>query len=278
MDKKFPIVPVVKGALAAPLSHPASLIRTVVIVLLSLVVPVFYAVSNGITLEILEAFGDPNKADIVEQHVATVGMLYLITVVILAPVAAYLFNYWVRFGANGAEGAGFPTTGQMISAALINMIKFFLIFLLIGLAVLVIYWLLSMLGLAPSLDEQAAMAGDYRQLTISTFFSSVIALIAMCIIYSLFSANLTQTALKTEKEGLEHPHTIDFAIVLFLVYMVSFLPGVLAGLLDMKWLGILLSATLGVYVTLAIAVAHGIRFSICIQDVDDTDDEDDTGE
>lgn len=273
MDDKFPIINVTKGALAAPLSHMSSLIRSVVFLAIALGVPAWYGMTNGVTFEIIQGMADPSNTELMQQHGKSVGVTVLLLLTMMGPVSAYLFNYWVRFGAFGAEGAGFPSTIAMVSALFVNMVKFLLIFFLIGLVSFITMWVLGMIGIGPDSTEQAAIAasGDLRAATQAGFVQEIILLAVFCVIYSLFSANLTQTALKSEQEGMSHPHTIDFSIVLFLLYLAAFIPGAIAGLLNSWTLSIGVDLTIGVYIGLTIAVAHGLRYSICLNDSAQTD-------
>ncbi|UTW54240.1 hypothetical protein [Kordiimonas sp. SCSIO 12610] len=267
MANSFPTLNVFKASLAAPLSSPFSLIKSVLILAIAIAIPVFYGVSKGITPEILQAMADPtNNQEIVQQYAAYVGLAYILGLVLVGPVLAYLFNFWVRFGAYGADRAGYESVGAMISATLVNMLKFIFIILLLGIAVIVALFVMNLSGLAPSFDElaQIAATNDIAAQTRATLLTSVVYLIIICIIYSLFSANLTQTALKSDKEGMEHPHTIDFAIVLFLLYAVVLIPSTIAGLLGSFWGSAIINYVMSVYIGFSVAVAHGIRYRICV--------------
>ena len=83
-------------------------------------------------------------------------------------------------------------------------------------------------------------------------------------IYSSFSANLTQTALHSTQEGLEHPHTTDFAIVLILLYAVYLVPVTIVALTGSDALTYLLGGVFGLHLMTTVPVAHGLRFRICV--------------
>ncbi len=267
MDQKFPTLTVFKAALSAPLSAPLSLVKSVVIMAIAIAVPVFYGISQGITPEIITAVSDPaNNAELVAEYAAPIGLAYILGLIVVGPVLAYLFNYWVRFGAFGEKGAGFNSVGEMVSATLVNMLKFILIIILLGIAIFVALFIMNATGLGPNLEDLAQLAAqnDIAATTRATLLTSVIYLVIICVVYSLFSANLTQTALKSDKEGMEHPHTIDFAIVLFLLYAIVFIPSSIAGLIGSFWGATIINYVLGLYIGFSVAVAHGIRYRICV--------------
>ena len=272
MADKFPVVNVVKGALAAPLSDTKLLLKSFAILAVVVGIVLSYASSKGLSVDLFQQLSGPNGESLMLEHSAAIGVTYLLAILLFGPTTAYIFNQWVRFGAYGADGIKFPTRGAAVSAALVNMLKFFLIFLLIGIVVVVVIFVMNAIGVGPDLtDVQASSNGDLAAMTANQFITSLVTTLLICIIYSLFSTNLTQTAVKSDKEGLEHPHTMDFTIVLFLLYMVSFIPGTLAGLTGSWVLSLVVSATIGFFVFVSVAVAHGLRFSICVADMPEED-------
>lgn len=262
LDRKFPVVKVSKGAIAAPFANLRELILSFVLMSIAVGVMAGYALSNGLTMDVISSMGNPENSELVDEYAGVLGITYLIAIFVVGPVSAYLFNYWVRLGAYGKEGTAFETTKAAVVATLTNMAKFALIFLLMGLVSIVLGFLMVLLGVGAGPDELAATMQGH--VSVSTVVTNVINLIMICVIYSLFSANLTQTALKSDKEDLKHPHTVDFALVLFLLYLVAFIPGTFVSLLGVMWVNIAMQATVGVYVAFAIAVAHGFRYQICV--------------
>ena len=266
MADSFPTLKVFKAALSAPLARPIVLVKTILILAVAAAVPILYAVSQGINLEIIEQMTQPENAELATEYAVPLLLVYLLGAALLGPALAYTFNLWVRFGAYGPDSMGFPSVGNAISATLINMFKFFFILLLLGIALVVAFFVLSATGLAPGLNELAELSSkdDLAAITLANLLPSVIYLIIICVVYSVFSANLTRTALQSVQEGLEHPHTIDFAIVLFLLYLVVFVPVTLLSLLNAFWLSTVINYTLGLYIGFSIAVAHGLRYRYCV--------------
>jgi len=271
MTDKFPTITVFKAALAAPISKPVVFIKMTLILVIAAAVPLFYAVSQGLTFEIIEQMSDTSNTDLAAEYAIPLLLSYLLAAVFLGPAFAYTFNYWVRFGAFGPENAGFESVGKAISATLVNMLKFFLIILLLGLVIAIAFFVMSAIGIGPGLQEVTDLSAenDLRTLTLATLLPSIIYLVIVCVIYSLFSANLTRTALQSDKEGLEHPHTVDFAIVLFLLYLIVFVPVTLISLMNAFTIATIINYTLGLYIGFAIAVAHGLRYRLCIPSEDE---------
>lgn len=273
MDTKFPVINVTTAALKVPLDSPLNILKGFGLFLLSAVIGalvlVLFLLVGNINPETLSSMPDMLETGDYSALVGAgfslfFGMLILVAIVGLA--LAHIFNYWVRLSAFGEEDAAFETKGDALKAAFINMVKFILIAILIGLVSAVVQFVLSSVGLTDSFSEQMAkatagdMAGQLRGGLLSTFTSMIVS----CLIYSLFSANLTQTAVGNEREGLEHPHTVDFAIVLLLLYSVLMVPVILTGLAG--WLFIMagFQYVLGLYIMFAVPAAHGLRYNLCI--------------
>ncbi len=122
---------------------------------------------------------------------------------------------------------------------------------------------LSAVGLAPSFSDQVAIT-DVTESILTTLTSSIIMVVVSCIVYSVFSANLTQTALRSNAEGLEHPHNVDFAIVLVLLYAIYLVPTVVAALTGSVVLTYIVSLVFVLHLMFTVPVAHGLRYRICV--------------
>lgn len=199
-----------------------------------------------------------------------VGDLLLIFLVI--GTIAFIFNHWVRLAAFGPEGAKFETNKAALSAAAVNAIKFLVIGILIVLISLVVTFVLNLLGLSPSFSEQLAAAEtvDMAEQTASGAFSTLVMTVVSCLVYSACSPNLTQTAIGADHEGLEHPHNIDFAIVLFLIYAAVLVPSLLAAYAGLSGVVFTVQLILGIYVVFSAAAAHGLRYRICVANTEST--------
>jgi len=274
--QKFPILAVVKEALALPIKHPAEMAKT-----FGLLVAGVFGVSIlvGVLGGILGATGMMSSGENMVQQMeqgnfARMGgmlLLGLIMVIAIFWIVAYVFNYWVRLGAYGHDGAALRPLGKAWGAAGVNMVKMFLITILLALVTLVVWYVLHLFGLVPSLMDQMRMGaeGDISHAARGGLASNIVTTIITCVVYSVFSANLTQTALASDKEGFDHPHTIDFAVVLMLLYAIVLIPMTLAGMSGSMALLMLVVYVVEFYVMLAIATAHGLRYRICVADMPD---------
>jgi len=184
-----------------------------------------------------------------------------------------VFNYWVRFAALGQGRALHSTFGGMAKSAIINLIKFFFITLIIGIVLIVVSAGLVAIGLVQPVTTQegidlTSISGflDYysQSVTPGQLAVQLISLSVGCVVYSLFSANLTGTALGDEREGLEHPHTLDFAIALLLIDAVVVLPLFLLLMAGFPILSIILNVVVSFPMMAAISIAHGIRYRMCL--------------
>lgn len=268
--KQIPILAVVKESLTMPLYTPVPFLKALGILLaVAILFVVMMMTVGGMNAQMMSQMFSPGAGD-TAQTAETIGamtaaLLFGIpTFLVLAMLAmAHLFNVGVRAGAMGAKHAGFDTFGQALGAAAVNGIKFFLIALVIGVISLIIMTILTAVGLGPDLMNAAAQS-DIATATREMLLANIIVVLVSCAIYSIFSANLTHSALKSDREGLKHPHTVDFAIVLILLYAVLLVPTTLAGLAGSMMAVQVLNFILGLFVAVAVGVAHGVRYRVCV--------------
>lgn len=273
MTDKFPILDVTKASLLMPFNSIANIFKAVGLFLVAIVgfVILMFAgllIGGGDMAAIsgsLAGVTDPVK---IAEKMATLdgmggGALgALLGFFLLIAMTAYIFNFWVRFSSFGREGASFETFGKAASAAAVNGFKFILIFILIILVSLVLNFVLSSFGLSKGIMEQAAIP-DMTDQYLSGFTFNLIGVIVTCFAYSAFSANLTQTAIGDDQEPLQHPHTMDFAVVLLLIYATLIIPMVIAAFTGSDTLFMAVQYLVGIIVWLAVPAAHGLRYRIC---------------
>jgi|GEM_PF-1407978 len=269
---KLPIIQIVSHALRMPLSAPIPFLKAIGLLVAVFALFVFSAIFlvDNTLLQVFQEIsqqGSGNAEAMIADHMGAMMTFLLLVLVfgfLMLFATSHLFNVGVRVGAFGAEGASFGSIGEAIGAAGVNSLKFFFIGVLLVIISLVVITVFAALGLGPSFAEQAAAGADLSASTRATLLNNIIVVIVSCVIYSLFSANLTQTALRSEAEGMSHPHTVDFAIVLVLLYAVVLVPVTLAGLAGNMVLMQSLNLLLGLVVAVAIGTAHGIRYRICM--------------
>lgn len=275
MVDKFPILDVTKASLLMPFNSFVNMLKAIGLLVLAIIVfavlmMLGYVIAGGDITAFGAAMEGMEAADPAAMG-AKMGQLegmgggilgMLLGLFVLLGVSAYIFNYWVRYATFGQQGVSFETFGRAVSAAAVNGLKFILIFVLILLVSFVINFVLSSFGLSRDIMEQAAVA-DMTDQYLAGFTFNIIVVVVTCFAYSAFSANLTQTAIGSNEEGMEHPHTIDFAVVLLLIYSTLVIPLILAAFFGSDGLFMTVQYTLGLLILFAIPAAHGLRYRIC---------------
>ncbi|MCJ9430242.1 hypothetical protein [Kordiimonas marina] len=274
--QKFPILAVTKEALALPFKYPMEMAKTLGLMIagvfgVSILMAILVAIMGGAGMM---GSGGTMMQQMEQGNFSGMGGMILIVFIVLLGVfwlIAYVFNYWVRLGAYGHDRAALRPLSKAWGAAGVTMVKMFLITILLVLVTLVVWYVLHLMGLVPSLADQMRMGaeGDMAHAARGGLATNIITTVITCVVYSIFSANLTQTALGSDKEGFEHPHTIDFAVVLMLLYAIVLIPMTLAEMSGSIVMLMLVVYVLEFYVMLAIATAHGLRYRICVADMPD---------
>lgn len=257
MSIKLPIVAMVKQAFAQVISFKLGFGITVAYLLaVSAFVVAFVTVGLGLDLAALQEMANGNQPEIENVSADFFGSSFLIILLAMLFGYAWIFNMWIRFGAFGREGAFFPTTGESVQAALVTALKLFLIGVVLGLVVLTAFAILAMVGLV-SLDPATAAEG---QTLVSAITSNLIFLAVISGIYSLFSSNLTQTAIGSSKEEIGPPSVADFAIVLFLINAIFIIPLLVVQELLPVVVVLILQLLGSIWTTSAVPLAHGLRY------------------
>lgn len=273
MQAGFPTISVFKEAALRPLGYVGDIAVSLGMLIGGLIVAglvmALIMIAGGVSPDLLEAIAQSMETGQAEPSGALGGigwalLGFLFAVLSVAFFAAHIFNFWVNLAAHGRDDAHWSFTDGRFASAAVNMLKFVFIGILIGVINLVLVLILSALGLGPSLAEQAAATGGYTDSVLSGLTTTIISVIVASAVYSLFSANLTQTALHSGKEGLEHPHIVDFAIVLVLLYAIYLVPTVLFALAGLEVMTLIVSLLFGLYMLFTIPFAHGLRYRICV--------------
>jgi len=273
---KFPMIDVTKASLLLPFNSPMNMAKAIGLLIVAAIIFVAlvalgFFITGGETALVRPAFETGLTPEELGQRLGTLdglggavlGMFFGLLVV--GAVSAHIFNYWVRFAAFGQEGARIEPFGKAVSAALANMMKFMLILFLIGLVSFVATTVLSGFGLTMGFQELGAIT-DVTEQNRAGFSTNVIVTVIACFVYSLFSANLTQTAIGSDEEALKHPHSVDFAVVLMLIYAVVLVPVVIVAFTGSTVLFYTVNYVLSIFVMFAIPAAHGLRYRICAKE------------
>ncbi len=275
----FPILKVVTGAIVAPLDNIKGIIFTVltfvgaylfVIVVVTLFA--YLAVDIG-TIDTSAMSGDKGvtaQQEALASFFAMFGfsglLLTLFTVILLGITITMLFNYWVRFGAGGTAKAWHSPLSRAISMGGRNFAKFFLASIAIGIAVMIAIAILGLLGVpGMSFAELTAQSNstDLGDMMVAQLGVNMVMLLVMCAVYALFSASLTKTALDNPDYEMGDTHVAEFAVVLFIIYLVSTVPVILLGLVAPTWLIVVAQILINIWIIIVIPTAHGLRYNIC---------------
>lgn len=260
MAKKFPTLNVVEQSSRQMFSFPKGITITLCMfaALVVLVVAVFSLIFSGTDMATLEAIlnGDTGAFPAANSDASAGAALSVLFGILSFFVAyAWVFNMWIRFGAFGADGAFFESVTQGIGAAVITALKLFFISILLGIVGLVFMLILAAFGLV-SLETAGALNTSVTDI----MMSNLISIGVISGVYSLFSSNLTQTALGTDAEEIGPPHVFEFGLVLFALNAVLLIPLALLQLVLPVWFVFILQFVGGFWLTAAIPLAHGIRY------------------
>lgn len=279
MENSFPTVTVFKESARLPLKYVGSMLMSLLFVVGAVTAAIFLvaiiAVLVGFDIEAFAAFSEAAQRGESQDVSALDGLGWmflggLIAMFFVLVVTAHIFNFWVNLAAYGRDEARWSFADGRFSTAMVNGVKFFFIGILIGIVQLVVTLALASFGLSASLAEQAAIT-SYSAGVMAGLSGTIIGVIVTSGVYSAFSANLTQTALKSDAEGMEHPHTVDFAIVLVLLYALYLVPTVVFALSGSDVMTIIGGVIFGLYLMFTVPVAHGLRYRICVAEKGERD-------
>lgn len=271
MDRVFPTIAIFREAVSLPFRHGTDILISLGLGVVAVVAAIIAAVIATLIGTFVFGMDTSGLVDL-QQRMANgnfsgLGAIFLIVVVAVFTALiffAHIFNYWVTLAAYGAANAKWSFSEGRGHAAAANALKLLLISILITIINAVVIMFLSTLGLAPSFAEQMANT-DVSDSLLSGATSNIIGIVVGAAVYSTFSANLTQTAVMSKGEGLEHPHVVDFAIVLVLLYAVYLVPTLLAALSGSDGLVYVVSFALTLHLMFTVPISHGLRFSFCTQ-------------
>lgn len=208
--------------------------------------------------------------------VASIVVLIVILGISLT-ISGVMFNYFIRLGALGPSLA-FVKDNNFAKIGFLNGLKFIPILLLSLLVISIVSAVLSMLGvkLTPEIPmditifKNEGFKAFYEHVksvmppyNIGMAADNLLSLVIISAIFSFFSANLSKTALGDDVSDYETPHTMDFAVVLLIINLVSFIPVTIFSLLQFENVAMGVSILAGFVVSSAIAIAHGVRHRMC---------------
>jgi hypothetical protein len=185
----------------------------------------------------------------------------IITIVLSLYAMGWIFNYWVRYGAEGRNNLLPNGFAASLTPALATGLKLLFIGILLAIVAAVIIMITGILGLGVKFNEIATLAQmDTLQAVKALGIVYLIIFGVTCSVYSIFSSNLTKTALGREDEEIGEPHVLEFALVLFLIYAAVYIPTTLMQSVMPEIAGLLVEAFAGLLLAALIPVAHGLRY------------------
>lgn len=249
MEAKFPIFDFVKQSFVQTLAYGKGLLITlgVVVALVAAAFAVFAVIG------FLSAASGGSAGGMIAG--------FLITIVLGLYATGWIFNFWVRYGAEGRENLLPNGFAASLTPALATGLKLLFIAILLGIVAVVIIMITGILGLGVKFNEIATLAQmDTVQAVKALGIVYLIIFGVTCSVYSIFSSNLTKTALGREDEEIGEPHVLEFALVLFLIYAAVYIPTTLMQSVMPEIAALLVEAFAGFLLGALIPVAHGLRY------------------
>jgi hypothetical protein len=250
VQQKFPTIDFVRQAYKQLFAFPKGILVTIAVFIGMSMIVASVMLASGVASE--NPAGKPFQI--------ILGAVFAFGVALIA--IGWIFNYWVRYGANGRDAVLPNGLAASIWPAAITGLKLLFIGILLGIVGAVVFLFTGALGWAPPFEDlQKLIADETAALdVIAVFgFAYLVVFAVMCGIYSFFSSNLTETALGNPGKEVGEPHVFEFAVVLFLIYVVLYAPIILFQVMTP-----LISAVtdiLGsVVITTVIPLAHGLRY------------------
>ena len=249
MNAKFPIAEFIKQSFVQTFAYPMGLAITIGFFI---GVTVLAALLLGLLAVIMAAILSQTLAMVL----TFIGIFFFVFLLI-----GWTFNFWVRYGAEGRDNvlpAGFKGS---IGPALETGLKLFFISILLGIVAAVMFLIAGIFGIGVSIDEFATLAQMSAADMIRTM--GVVYLLTFgvtCAVYSVFSSNLTKTAMGRADEEIGEPHVGEFAVVLFSIYVACYVPLVLIQLVAPAIVGAIVEYLMGILLIVVIPVAHGLRY------------------
>lgn len=261
MAEKFPTLDVVIQSSKQMFSFRKGLAITVgmfvalAIIMFALIMVLFSGVDSGFFEAALNGDITSLPASNGDSGGIFTALLPLLIIIGFFVAYAWVFNMWIRFGAFGAEGAFFNNIRQGIGAAVITALKLFFLSIFLGIVAIVFVMIAAALGII-SVDSLSAADTPVA----SIVMSNLISIAVVSGVYSLFSSNLTQTALSTDAEEIGPPHVFEFGLVLFSLNAALLIPLALLQLVVPIALLLILQFIGSLWLVAAVPLAHGIRY------------------
>lgn len=257
MDQKFPVIGIALQSAKQVIGFKTGIGLTVgfFVIAAALFFALIWQLSGG-DLSVFQTVAEGDMSRLPEDTPAGFVPLFLLTFVFFLVGYSWIFNLWIRYGALGAAGALRQNVGKSIGASFVTSIKLILIGILLAIVAGVALLLLVAVGVF-SLEEAAQAI---KPSLIEALVTNFVLLAVISSVYAVFSSNLTQTALGSDKEEVGPPHVFEFGQVLFLLNAVILLPLVFLELFASSVLAQIYNFVGSAWLTAAVPLAHGLRY------------------
>ncbi|WP_417450267.1 hypothetical protein [Kordiimonas sp.] len=249
MNPKFPIVEFIKQSFTQTFAYP-----------LGLAITIGFLVGVVVLAGVVISLAGMVLSDLLPQML-TLALASVAILLVVVLVLGWGFNFWVRYGAEGRDNvlpAGFKGS---ITPALETGLKLFFITILLAIVASVMFLIAGIFGFGVSLKELATLsemstAEMIRKVGVLYLFTFGVT----CAVYSGFSSNLTKTAMGRANEEIGEPHIGEFAVVLFSIYLIFYVPLTLIQLATPAIIGEIFEILVGLLLLAVVPVAHGLRY------------------
>lgn len=257
MDQKFPVVGIAMQSAKQVFGFKVGIGLTLAffVITAGLFFALFWQISGG-DMSVLQSMAGGDFSGMPEEAPSGVVPLFFLTFVLFLVGYAWVFNLWIRYGALGPEGALRQGAGKSISSAFVTAIKLVLIGVLLAVVAGIAMLVLVLLGIFSLEDAAQAIKPSLIEALVTNF----VLLAVISSVYAVFSSNLTQTALGSDKEEVGPPHVFEFGQVLFLLNAAILLPLVFLELFASGVLAQVYNFVGSAWLTAAVPLAHGLRY------------------
>ena len=257
MNQKFPVVAIAVQSAKQVFGFKVGIGLTLAyfMIVSGLFFGLFWQLSGG-DLAVVQSVFDGDLSGLPEVAPSGFLPIFFLGLVFAIVGYAWVFNLWIRYGALGTQGAMRQGVAKSIGAAFVTAIKLILIGILLAIVAGIALLLLVAVGVFSLEDAAAAVQPGLIEALTTNF----VLLAVISSVYAVFSSNLTQTALGSDKEEVGPPHVFEFGQVLFLLNGALLLPLVFLELFVGGIVAQIYNFVGSAWLTAAVPLAHGLRY------------------
>ncbi len=257
---RMPILATVKETLAMCLAMPGQMLKSLFVMIAMFIAGAVVLMVLGVVAAVIFSLAGGGS----EGSLGGVTALIVGTIagIVMIPITAFIFNAWVRVGAEARDRVDLSQSSDNWRGAIKNAWWFLLIFLILGVISFAVSELFSAIGLSVPLDEGLAL--DSHEQYLATFSASIVALVVQCFVYSYFSGTLTRNALGIEKGQFHNPYLVDFAVALLILGGLLHLIALPLAMLGAPTLYEGVTLLFSLFLIFPLAAVHGVRYRFAV--------------